>query len=35
MPYYNLYGMKKLRENETPLAEIQKVKGELMKTGLV
>ena len=35
MPYYNLYGMEKLRENETPLAEIQKVKGELMKTGLV
>ncbi len=35
MPYYRLGDMEKIREDVSPLAEIQKVAGELMKAGLV
>ena len=35
MPYYRLYDLAKVREEASPLAEIQRVKGELMKAGLV
>lgn len=35
MPYYRLTDLEKIREEVSPLAEIQRVKGELMKAGLV
>ena len=35
MPYYRLVDLEKIREEASPLAEIQRVKGELMKAGLV
>ena len=35
MPYYRLVDMEKICESMSPLAEIQRVKGELMKAGLV
>jgi quercetin dioxygenase-like cupin family protein len=35
MPFYNLVNLQKVREEMSPLAEIQRVKGELMKAGLV
>ncbi|MFC1492252.1 cupin domain-containing protein [Nitrospinota bacterium] len=35
MPYYQLFELEKVREEASPLAEIQRVKGELMKAGLV
>ncbi len=35
MPYYKIFDMEKVREDASPEAEIQRVKGELMKAGLV
>jgi quercetin dioxygenase-like cupin family protein len=35
MPYYRLANLQKVREDMSPLAEIQRVKGEFMKAGLV
>ncbi|MFC1491063.1 cupin domain-containing protein [Nitrospinota bacterium] len=35
MPIYKIFDMDKVREEMTPAAEIQRVKGELMKAGLV
>lgn len=35
MPVYKIFEMDKLREEMSPAAEIQRVKGELMKAGLV
>ncbi len=35
MPFYRISELEKLREKESPLAEIQKVVGELMKVGIV
>ena len=35
MTYYRLGGLEKVREEASPMAEIQRVKGDLMKAGLV
>ena len=35
MPFYKISEMETLREGESPLAEIKRVAGELMKAGLV